>query len=71
MACAAPVYSCTGLGQGNFLSIELMKVDNAAWSAEIPDVEKHFEQFVDKLPSRLKDQLEKLKKYSAKKRLLI
>ncbi len=41
---------------------DLMKVDNAAWSAEMPDVEKHFSQFGDKLPSQLKDQLEKLKK---------
>ncbi len=40
---------------------ELMKVDNAAWMAEMPDVEQHFAQFGDKLPARLTKQLEELK----------
>ncbi|HDQ03895.1 MAG TPA: phosphoenolpyruvate carboxykinase (GTP) [Deltaproteobacteria bacterium] len=41
---------------------ELLKVDVAAWKAEIPDIEKHFEKFGDRLPARMKKQLEELKK---------
>ncbi|MBN1473597.1 MAG: phosphoenolpyruvate carboxykinase (GTP) [Syntrophaceae bacterium] len=41
---------------------ELLKVDLAAWKAEIPDIEKHFEKFGDRLPARMKKQLEELKK---------
>lgn len=40
---------------------ELLKVDRDAWKAEIPDIEKHFAQFGDRLPQRLKKQLEALK----------
>ncbi len=40
---------------------ELLKVDADAWSAELPDIEKHFDQFGKRLPSRLSDQLTKLK----------
>jgi phosphoenolpyruvate carboxykinase (GTP) len=41
---------------------ELLKVDLAAWKAEIPDIEKHFEKFSGRLPGRLKQQLDELKK---------
>jgi len=41
---------------------ELMAIDTAAWKAEIPDIEKHFEIFGDKLPGKLRDQLEELRK---------
>ncbi len=41
---------------------ELLKVDVAAWKAEIPDIEKHFEKFGGRLPARLKQQLNELKK---------
>jgi len=41
---------------------ELLRVDAAAYRAEVPDMEAHFAQFGDKLPSRLSAQLEALKK---------
>ncbi len=40
---------------------DLLKVDMDAWKAEIPDIEKHFAQFGDRLPERLKKQFEALK----------
>ncbi len=40
---------------------EIMKVDNDAWKAEIPDIEKHFSIFGDRLPERLTKQLEEFK----------
>ena len=41
---------------------ELLRVDTDAWKAEIPDIEQHFAQFGERLPARLKTQLENLKK---------
>jgi len=41
---------------------ELMNVDIAAWKAEVPDIEKHFAVFGERLPERLRVQLEELKK---------
>ena len=41
---------------------ELMQVDLAAWKAEVPDIEKHFAVFGDRLPERLRKQLEEMKK---------
>jgi phosphoenolpyruvate carboxykinase (GTP) len=40
---------------------ELLNIDIEAWKAEIPDIEKHFAQFGDRLPERLKKQFEALK----------
>ncbi|HQG64372.1 MAG: phosphoenolpyruvate carboxykinase (GTP) [Smithella sp.] len=40
---------------------ELLRVDIDAWKAEIPDIEKHFAQFGDRLPARLKKQFTALK----------
>ncbi len=40
---------------------ELLRVDVDAWKAEIPDIEQHFAQFGDRLPKRLKRQLQELK----------
>jgi len=40
---------------------ELMKVDAAAWKAELPDIDKHFKQFGERLPARLNAQLKALK----------
>jgi len=40
---------------------ELLSVDMKAWKVEIPNIEKHFAQFGDRLPERLKKQLEALK----------
>ena len=39
---------------------ELLSVDTAAWKAEIPDLDRHFAQFGDRLPERLRQQLAKL-----------
>jgi len=41
---------------------ELMRVDTEAWKAEIPDMEQFFAKFGDKLPERLKAQLEEFRK---------
>ncbi|MCA1990167.1 MAG: phosphoenolpyruvate carboxykinase domain-containing protein, partial [Desulfarculus sp.] len=41
---------------------ELRRVDAAAYRAELPDMEAHFAQFGDRLPARLRAQLEGLKK---------
>ena len=41
---------------------ELLRVDTAAWKNEIPDVEALFQKFGDRLPKRMKAQLEQLKK---------
>ena len=40
---------------------EILHVDPAAWKAELPDVEKHFAQFGDRLPQRLAAQLQRLR----------
>ena len=37
---------------------ELMRLDADAWKAEIPDIEQHFSSFGDRLPERLKKQLQ-------------
>ena len=40
---------------------ELLNVDAAGWLAEIPDIEKHYARFGDKLPAGLRDELQSLK----------
>lgn len=40
---------------------ELLRVDVDAWRAEIPDLERHFAQFGDRLPKRLQHQLHALR----------
>ncbi len=39
---------------------ELLRVDVDAWRAEVPDIERHFAQFGDRLPKRLQHQLHAL-----------
>lgn len=41
---------------------DLMVVDKANWAKEIPDLEKHFNAFGDRLPPRIKAQIELFKK---------
>jgi phosphoenolpyruvate carboxykinase (GTP) len=41
---------------------ELMSVDTDAWKADIPDIENHFAKFGDRLPERLKKQLQEFRK---------
>ena len=50
----------TGLAIPQENITELTRVDTAAWKAEAPDIEKHFAQFGDRLPERLKKQLVEL-----------
>jgi phosphoenolpyruvate carboxykinase (GTP) len=50
----------TGLSVGAEDIRELLNVDVAAWRAEIPDIEQHFQQFGDRLPQRLAEQLKRL-----------
>jgi len=40
---------------------ELLKVDNAGWKAELPGIEKYFDMFGERLPARLRAQLEGLR----------
>ncbi len=40
---------------------EVLRVDLDAWKAEVPDIERHFAQFGDRLPERLRKQLVELK----------
>ncbi|MBU4371153.1 MAG: phosphoenolpyruvate carboxykinase (GTP) [Proteobacteria bacterium] len=41
---------------------ELFRVDAEAWKAEISDIERHFRRFGDRLPARLRKQLDDLGK---------
>lgn len=40
---------------------ELLRVDEDAWRAELPDIERHFARFGARLPTRLRQQLENLR----------
>ncbi len=39
---------------------EVMRVDVAAWRAEVPDIERHFGQFGERLPDRMRQQVANL-----------
>ncbi len=39
---------------------ELLRVDIESWRAEVPDIERHFAQFGDRLPERLRRQVKNL-----------
>jgi phosphoenolpyruvate carboxykinase (GTP) len=41
---------------------ELLRVDSEVWKAELPKMEKFFVQFGDRLPKRLRNQFEDLRK---------
>ncbi|KPK35518.1 MAG: phosphoenolpyruvate carboxykinase [Nitrospira bacterium SG8_35_1] len=41
---------------------ELLRIDPQAWKAEIPDIEHHLSTFGDRLPDKLKKQLDEFKK---------
>ncbi len=40
---------------------ELMRIDTEAWAAEVPDIERHFAEFGDRLPERVARQLRQLR----------
>jgi phosphoenolpyruvate carboxykinase (GTP) len=52
----------TGLDITPEAMAELLRVDVAEWKAEIPDIERHFAIFGDRLPHELRDELEALAK---------
>jgi phosphoenolpyruvate carboxykinase (GTP) len=39
---------------------ELLRVDPRMWQAELPDIERHFAQFGDRLLPRMRAQIERL-----------
>lgn len=41
---------------------ELLRIDADAWKAEIPDLENHFSKFGNRLPERLRTELQEFKK---------
>lgn len=41
---------------------QLLRVDLEAWRAEVPDIERHFAQFGERLPQRLRVQLSELRR---------
>jgi phosphoenolpyruvate carboxykinase (GTP) len=51
-----------GLDIDNATMATLLSVDNAAWSAEIPQIEAHLDSFGAELPSELRDELRELEK---------
>lgn len=52
----------TGLDITPEAMAELLRVDVDEWKAEIPDIERHFAVFGDRLPHELRDELEALAK---------
>ena len=50
----------TGLDMPPEDMAELLHVNTVAWKAEVPDIQKHFDQFGDRLPKQLKAQLDQL-----------
>ena len=46
---------------------QLLTVDGDAWRAELPLIETHYEQFGDRLPRALRDELEAMAKRLADK----
>lgn len=52
----------SGLEIGKENMQELMAVDTAAWKAEVPDIEKHYARFGNRLPAKLRDELAALAK---------
>jgi phosphoenolpyruvate carboxykinase (GTP) len=51
-----------GLNIDDATMATLLSVDNAAWSAEIPQIEAHLDSFGAELPSELRDELRELEK---------
>jgi phosphoenolpyruvate carboxykinase (GTP) len=41
---------------------ELLRVDRDAWTVELSDIKKNFSQFGDRLPERLRKQLDDLRR---------
>ena len=40
----------------------LLSVDNAAWAAELPQIEAHYDSIGSQLPAELRDELRELEK---------
>jgi phosphoenolpyruvate carboxykinase (GTP) len=58
---AADALDTDGLGMADDDLAEILKVDRAAWLAEIPGIEEHFAKFGDRLPEDLNAELARLK----------
>jgi phosphoenolpyruvate carboxykinase (GTP) len=39
---------------------ELLRVDREEWQAEVPSIRQHYEQFGDRLPGALREELDSL-----------
>jgi len=52
----------SGLSIKDDIMREILSIDPEEWKAEMPDMEKHFDQFGDRCPAGMKLQLESLKK---------
>ena len=64
---AADALNLSGLEVAADNVSELLRVDEAAWGAEIPDIERHFAQFGDRLPARLREQVAALRERLGRK----
>jgi phosphoenolpyruvate carboxykinase (GTP) len=58
---AAGAIPIDGLDVSDEDMAELLRVDVDEWRAEVPDIERHYEQFGDRLPAELRTQLEALR----------
>jgi len=59
---AAGSLDVSGLRLPEAQMTELLAVDLAGWSAELPLIRKHFDRFGDKLPAGLEEELEALER---------
>ena len=62
LATGTPPVALAGLDIDDATMATLLSVDNAAWSAEIPQIEAHLDTFGSELPSELRDELRELEK---------
>ena len=52
----------TGLDIDEATLAELLRVDNAAWRSEVPQIEAHYDKIGERLPAELRDELTELEK---------
>jgi len=59
---AAGALDVTGLDINEATMATLLSVDNAAWAAELPQIEAHYDSIGTQLPAELRDELRELEK---------
>jgi phosphoenolpyruvate carboxykinase (GTP) len=59
---AAGALDVTGLDIDEATMATLLSVDNAAWAAELPQIEAHYDSIGTQLPAELRDELRELEK---------